>query len=907
MSKAIKDRRQFLQAAALAACAASLGDRVLGDTTRQNSDSLAALHSADLTTSAREILNFNDGWKFLLSDAEISYYMPNAPDASWRQLSVPHDWAFEAPFDRHAAQGATGAYKPGGVGWYRKTFDLPPGWQHRRVRIQFDGVYMNSDVWINGVHLGKRPYGYVSFGYDLTPHLNAKNNIVAVRVDNSLEPSARWYHACGIYSPVHLIATGRVHIQHDGIFITTPRISAARAMMDVQTELINTQASSAEAKVYVTVLNPSGGLAAQTIENVAIHAGGRKTIRQSLVISWPQRWDLDTPHLYKVVVRVMVEGQWVDAVTTPFGIRSIRWDTHSGFWLNGRNIKLQGMCDHLEAGPVGGAVPHELWRWRIDLLKRMGCNAMRTAHNPRPPEFYNLCDQMGMLVLDEFFDGWRQKAPEDYGKQAFAEWWQRDLSDTVRRDRNHACVFIWSVGNETRGAVGPELVRLCHSLDATRMVTSGAADPAAMEVMGINGGSGQPTFYRKPPPQKPFVATENPHTWATRGFYRTQSWFSHGTAGQGTLTFACPNLTPHEIFTYDWINPKDRKNRMQTYRSSYDNSMVRITSRRSWQLARDLPWFSGEFRWTGFDYFGEAGYIQGGWPFHAFQGGALDLAGFKKDLYYFYQSQWTSQPMVHILPHWTHPTMQPGTQIPVWVYTNCEHVELWLNGRSLGTRAPGRAWDKLQCSWLVPWTPGKLEAIGYRGGQRVAYECQQTAREPAALKLAVSGETCPIITITQVDQAGIMNPYAGNRVYYSIDGPARILSLESGSPNDNDPNYGVTSRAAFYGLARAFLQTTADNGDISMAVGAICGDKSLLTSHRIAIDVQSLAVRGAHQPGKFHIMYSTDGSRPSMVYTGPFHLKEPTTVRADVFSGSKPVLEMSERFATDAGLYWGIG
>jgi len=843
---------------------------------------------AAVSLSAREIISFDDGWKFKLGDFPMAKAV-GFDDTAWRTLDVPHDWAFEADYSPDGAQRDRGGYKPGGIGWYRKTFDLPDAWHGKNIRIEFDAVFMNSEVWINGKLLGKRPYGYISFHYDLTPHLKLGRNVIAIRVDSSLEPAARWYHGCGIYAHVKLVATGAVAIAKDGVFVTTPEISDKQATVVVETELVG---KFLGAKLETVLLNPAGREVAKASARVK-----GSVVKQTLMINHPQRWDVETPNLYTVVSRIHK-----DQVSTRFGIRTIRWEKDTGFWLNDRVVKLKGVADHLEAGPVGAAYPDELLRWKIQQLKEMGCNSIRTAHNPQTPLFYDLCDEMGILVMDEIFDGWMKKAPQDYGKQAFAEWRECDLRAWLKRDRNHPSVIVWSLGNETRGAVSKDLVRVCHEMDPFRWVTSGHSSSANMDTEGVNGHSETQQFFKQQP-NKPFVSTEAPHTWQVRGYYRSKTWFRDGAKKKGV--FPCPDLTEKEIFTYDWIAPRNRKNRKQIFNSSYDNAMVRITSRKNWELVRDLPWHSGHYRWTGIDYLGEAGYVHGGWPFRAFMGGALDLALFRKDLFYFYQSQWTSKPMVHILPHWTHPKMKMGTKIPVWVYSNCDEVELFLNGQSLGKDRPSTRWNEMQCDWMVPWSPGKLEAVGYKNGKEIVRTSQSTAGVPAKLAPSFEGKTCPIITVKQVDKNGVLNPYAENRIHYYIEGQARILSLESGNPVNTENNFGKTSRTAFFGLARAFLQTTSDPEPLVVVVGAICGEKQLMTSNEVSIDVKRLALRGMFIQRAFTIFYSIDGSKPSKKYGGTFLVELGAVVRAEVFDGEKFLFSMTEKFGPNEGIYWG--
>lgn len=849
--------------------------------------------------STREVLQFDADWQFALGDhpdAKASDF--NA--STWRTLNVPHDWAFEADYEATAAQGANGGYKPGGIGWYHKRFDLPSGWQGKLVSLQFDAVYMNSEVWINGHYLGKRPYGYIPFQHDLSEYLVSGKNSIAVRVDSRLEPSARWYHGCGIYGHVNLVATDAVHIPKDGIYVRTPGATSRAATVLVDTELKNASQQKQRFILRSQILNSDGRVVAESRENVDLAAGGSRTVAQAISLNSPELWSVDSPTRY-TLLSTLSTG---DEVLTRFGVRDIRWMTDTGFWLNGENIKLLGVADHLEAGPVGAAIPDELNRWKIQLLKDMGCNAIRVAHNPQVPAFYDLCDELGMLVMDEIFDGWSRKAKEDYGKQAFKEWWERDLRAWLKANRNHPSVIIWSLGNETGGQIAKSLVEVCHEMDPTRPTTSGHSGSNHMDVYGVNGGSESPEFFKKKRPSKPFVSTEAPHTWQVRGYYRSQTWYRDGPKTPNKV-FPLPDLTEEEIFTYDWIAPDERKNRKQIFNSSYDNATVRITARKNWELMRDLPWYSGHFRWTGFDYVGEAGYVHGGWPFRAFMGGALDLAGFEKDLYYFYQSQWTTEPMVHILPHWTHPKMKLGTLVPVWVYSNCDEVELFFNGQSLGKDRPGTKWDEMQCDWMVPWAPGKLLAVGYKNGREVMRAEQATAGVPAQLELSVEGKDYPIVTVRQEDTNGVLNPYGENRIYYHVDGSARILSLESGNPVNIENHYGQNSRTAFFGLARCFLENTSNLGDVSLVAGSILGEKQLMTSNTISIDVCTLSIRGAANPGDVKILYSVDGSKPTREYTGAFEVIPNTTVKAIVSRGGQTLFEMSERFGPNEGLHWG--
>lgn len=860
--------------------------------------------SVDLHAQSREVINLDSNWKFALGDHPEAKN-PAFDTSQWRELNVPHDWAFEADYAADAAQKDKGGYKPGGIGWYSKTFEYSDAWKGKKVSVEFDAVYMNSEVWINGEYLGKCPYGYIPFHYDLTKYLKSGANTLVVRADNKLEPSARWYHGCGIYAHVNMVVTDLVHIPKDGVYIRTPEINEKSATVAIDTEIKNTDSKDVKINITTSITDKAGEILEQVTASINLKAGEQQTVAQKLQLKNPKLWDVATPHLYEIKSNLSTG----DEVKTTFGVRKIEWKTDTGFWINGKNTKLLGVADHLEGGPVGAAYSDELIRWKIQQLKDMGCNAIRVAHNPQVPEFYKACDEMGMLIMDEIFDGWRRKANQDYGKQAFEKRWEMDLRTWLKANRNYPSVIIWSLGNETKGDVAKDLVAVCHELDPTRLTTSGHSGSEHMDVYGINGHSESPHFFKTHKPKKPFVATEAPHTWQVRGYYRSKTWFRNGRQTPEKV-FPLPHLTEKEIFTYDWISPDKRQNRKQVFNSSYDNATVRISARKNWELMRDTPWYSGHFRWTGFDYLGEAGYVHGGWPFRAFMGGPLDLAGFKKDLFHFYRSQWTTEPMAHILPHWTHPKMKEGTLVPVWVYSNCDEVELFLNGESLGKDKPGTAWDEMQCEWMVPWTPGKLVAVASSNGKVVAKAQQETADVPAQLAITVEGQKNPILTIQQQDKNGVLNPYGENRIHYHIDGAARIISLESGNPVNTENNYGKTSRTAFFGWARCFLELdSSDENSVSVVTAAILGEKQLMTSPTISIDVKASEIRGSLTSQDFKILYSTDGSEPSLPYEKPFDvsLNTAVTVKASVSLNGQVILNMEERFGSEEGIYWGSG
>ena len=858
-------------------------------------------------------INFNENWHFTSKD-NPQYSNFCFDDNVWKEISIPHDWSFMKGISRDGAQLDGGGYFGGGIGWYRKTFEGSSEWNKKRVLIEFDGVYMNSDVWINGHYLGKRPYGYISFRYEISKYLNPGKNQIAVRVDNSKEPSTRWYHPCGIYAPVRLIVTGKQYIQPNGIYISSPVVGSEKATLKINTELFNGSDNNVKAILKTSVLEASG----KEIKTAKTILKGGKSSQfkneQTFTLNNPELWSPESPYLYTVVISLFVNEKMVDQVKTRYGIRKIEWKTDSGFWLNGNVCKLLGVSEHYEGGPVGGAWTKPLLRWKLNLLKEMGVNAIRTAHNPVPPMFYDLCDEMGIMVMDEIFDGWKQKAKMDYGARFFKDWWKTDITEWLKRDRNHASVIIYSLGNETDGEIGKSLVEKCHEIDPGRMVTSGYSASEYMDVFGVNGGSEKQSFYKQRRPDKPFLATEAPHTWQTRGYYRTKTWFRDGYPNERQQPFDLPDLTKNEIFHYEWASPDKWTNRKQHFNSSYDNAMVRICARKNWELLRDLPWYSGHFRWTGFDYYGEAGYVHGGWPFRLFMGGALDVAGFKKDLFYFYQSQWTKRPMVHILPNWTNPTMKKGTKIPVWVYSNCDEVELYLNGKFLGKDKPGTKWDEMQCEWMVPWEQGTILAKGYINGKQVTEEQLTTSSGPERIKLIndseyidISKNKTAIITTAVTDSLGVVYPYGENNIYYNITG-ARVISMENGDPVDTTKNVGENYRKAFMGLTRVFLKLDKNAKDINIIAGAILGEKRQITTDKVYIDVKQIAVSGNLKKSKCQIYYTLDGTEPTkgnLLYKGAFSIKEGTTVKAIVLQEGKMILNMQETFDKDQGLTWG--
>ncbi|NRD23042.1 DUF4982 domain-containing protein [Winogradskyella litoriviva] len=854
----------------------------------------------------RKITNFNNNWNFILED-NPNFSKENFDDTSWTTLNVPHDWSFEKGVRKGGDQGQGGGYHDGGIGWYRKSFNVNKANLSNITYINFDGVYMNSEVWINGNYLDKRPYGYISFRYDISKYLKAGENTFAVRVDNSLEPSARWYHPCGIYAQVKLIEVNPTHFKPNSIFIKTPSISDQNATVNIDAE-INGKLKGL--KYEVKLFSPDGKELIKKCEKLKI-----SNPTYQFEVKTPKLWSPETPNVYRAVTQILDGKKVIDEVETNFGFKTVEWNTETGFWLNGENIKLKGVCEHWEGGPVGGAWTKPLLRWKLQSLKDMGINAIRPSHNPTPPMFYDICDEIGLLVMDEIFDGWHKKAPQDYGKQAFDEWWQRDVKEWITRDRNHPSIFVWSLGNETHSDVASELVKFGKRLDPTRLFTSGAGNPDDMDITGVNGGSETNSFIdgmNGKKLDKPFISTEAPHTWQTRGYYRTQTWWRDN---ELPGTYELPNLTEKEIFFYEGINPKNWRNRKQSFNSSYDNATVRVSARKYWEVMRDNPWHSGHFRWTGFDYYGEAGLAHGGLPFNLFMGGVLDVAGFKKDLFYFYQSQWTKEPMIHMLPHWTHPRMKKGTVIPVWVYSNADEVELFLNGKSLGKDKPGMVWNEMQCEWLVPYEEGILEAVAYIDGKEVKRTAFSTSKQPSKLKTSIqkldaedSFTTSYIITSESLDENNNLYPYGENRVYYNIQGDVKKISMENGNPIDPISRTKSDFRAMFFGKTRLFLRELPNAKSASIITASILGDKALYTSNTITIDAKQIQVLGNSNVDDLEILYTVNGDNPETkgtIYKGAFEVLDGSTVKVAVKQNGKTIITMEENFGKNEGLFWG--
>jgi beta-galactosidase len=776
---------------------------------------------ADKSPRMRRIQAFTEGWKFLQQEAPGAE-KPGFDDSTWRAVTLPHDWSIAGPFKEDAPSKGAGAFAPTGIGWYRKSFEIRAAdatpKAARRTFVVFDGVMANSDVYLNGVLLGHRPYGYVSFVYELTPHLQPGVNILAVRVDNSQQPASRWYPGAGINRQVRLVTTGDAHIVPWGTFVSTPTVSAELAKVHVQSSVVNESAVAANLTLRVTVIGPNGkvapgGKATLAQKAVQVVPRGTADLTADLELPRPDRWDLDHPALYSVQVTLLRDGKAVDEEQVPFGVREFHFDADKGFFLNGVHHKINGVALHTDAGAAGTAVPLAIWEKRLTELQKLGVNAIRTAHNPPAPEFLDLADRMGFLVMDEMFDCWTvAKNAYDY-HMYFRDWAQRDTMDTVMRDRNHPSIILWSAGNEIHDTPRPEvaipiltgLVKTFHTYDPTRPVTQALFRPNAshdyddgladlLDVIGQNYRPQELLAAHAQKPTRKIIGTENTH------------------------------------------------------------------DRDQWVAVRDHPEYSGQFLWAGIDYLGESR----SWPIIGSGSGLLMTDSLPHGRAFERQSWWSPKPMVAMVrrvavvraasidpgyanattidqaattrpaaaeagPRFSEPLVADWTpkdlkahDETVEVYTNCEEVELFLNGKSLGSQKLHA--DARPIVFKVPFEPGTLKAVASSGGKVISSNELKTAGKPARLVLAVDDSAGPLtpdwndaryVRATLVDSAGTTVPDSATVVHFSTSGPLALLGLDSGNLSNAAPF--VASEHSFYlGNVFALVRANAASGAITV-------------------------------------------------------------------------------------------
>lgn len=759
----------------------------------------------------RLIHNFGKDWKFQLGDVSGAEAI-DFDDSSWRKLNVPHDWSIEGEFSETNPATPGGGALPGGIGWYRKSFTVPYEDLDGVVFIDFDGIYQNSEVWINGHSLGKRFYGYSSFRYELTPYLKGGDhlNVIAVKVDNSAQPNSRWYSGSGIYRNVWLKTTGKTHIDHWGTFVTTPEITEAQAKVKFVAQIKNNLKTGQTLLLKTVLIDPSG----LEVAHAKMETDGGKDSIFSTTFDFeipnPVLWNLDSPKMYTAVSKIFVNGGQVDNYTTPFGIRSFNFDAEKGFLLNGKNIKINGVCNHHDLGCLGTAINKRALERQLEILKEMGCNAIRTSHNPPAPELLDLADRMGFIIMDEAFDMWKKpKNKLDYST-VWDEMHKKDLQDMILRDRNHPSVMIWSIGNEipeqwdsTGTAIAKELAGYVHELDTTRPITSACNNPkpsnfiiqsGALDLIGFNYHQNDFEAFPQTFPGQKFIGTETVSALMTRGVY---------------------DMPSEEIRRWpvdkDWKGPKPNADNTC---SSYDNVSAPwgSTHEETWKIIKKHDYLSGQFIWTGFDYLGEP--TPYWWPSRSSYFGIIDLAGFPKDVYYMYQSEWTKKDVLHIFPHWN---WTEGQVVDIWAYSNADEVELFLNGESLGIKK--KQGDDLHLMWKVPFVPGTLKAISRTAEKEVLVQEVKTAGAPVKLvltadrsQIAADGIDLSFITVDVVDEDGVIVPDADNLVTFKVDGPGKIVGVDNGNPVSHE-SFKAPQRKAFHGKCLVVVQSE-DNAGI---------------------------------------------------------------------------------------------
>ncbi len=776
----------------------------------------------------RQTIDFNANWKFYLGN-DSNAINPTYNDAKWRTLSLPHDWSIESNFIKDAPATNQGGSLPGGIGWYRKTFIIASSAKNKIVSIEFDGVYKNSEVWINGKYLGKRPYGYINFSYDLTSHLFFdKQNVIAVKVDNSQQPDSRWYSGSGIYRDVKLVMVKKWITKPADFFIYTEKTDNG----DFKIIAESWQHSNSKVLSVDVYLYDYNGKKIGRMDNVVLNKNNY--FKSTFTISKPSFWSPLNPYLYKAVFKVFASEYLVDQYETTFGIRSIHFDAQKGFFLNNQPLKIKGVCMHHDLGALGAAFNKAAAKRQLQILKDMGCNAIRFSHNPPASAMLDLCDEMGFLVMDEAFDMWRKKKNKfDYHLQ-FDEWAEKDLQAMVLRARNHPSVFMWSIGNEIREqfdssgtTLTKKLVDIVKQLDPTRPVTAALTETMpeknfitkanALDVLGFNYKYyDYPELPKRFPNQK-FIATETASALSTRGVYQFPS-------------------DSNRIWPPDYKGQDTFVGNKDFTASSYDNTFAYWggTHEKTWLAVKKYPHMAGIFVWSGFDFLGEpVPYPK--FPARSSYYGIVDLAGFKKDVYYMYQSEWTTKAVLHIFPHWN---WTAGEMVDVWAYyNNADAVELFLNDKSLGTRT--KTDTSLHVMWRVPFAPGTLKAISKKNGKIVLVKEIKTAGKPFKIELTADrkiikadAKDLSFITARVLDKDGNLVPDANNHITFSITGNVTIAGTDNGYQADS-VSLNSNKRQAWKGMAMAIIKSAVKKGNSTLTAtspGLLSGTIALMTT-----------------------------------------------------------------------------
>ena len=746
--------------------------------------------------------NFDASWKFNLGDIHNAQDM-SFSDKDWRGLDLPHDWSIEGAFSATNPATYNGGSLPGGIGWYRKNFAINDPLSGKKYFIEFDGVYMNSTVWVNGHLLGTRPYGYATFQYDISKYLQQGDNIIAVRVDNSKQPNSRWYSGSGIYRHVWLIQTQDIHLEQYGTYFATPIVTAQEATVSASATIVNETNSPANVEVKVSIYDAAGTLVSTQKQSKQVGANANGTFTQELKISAPHLWDVEHPYLYRAITEIFKDNVLVQSYTNNVGVRYFHFDSDKGFTLNGRSMKIQGVCDHHDLGCLGAAVNDRAIERQLQILKAMGCNAIRTSHNPPAPELLDLCDRMGFLVMDEAFDCWYMKKTRYDFHLYFKEWHERELRDLVMRDRSHTSVILWSIGNEINeqthpqgGKIARELVSIVRQLDTTRLTTSALSSilgadkngyTEALDVAGVNYSVRLYDSQKKEYPNRLYVSSEATSAVASRGVYHMPA---------SKLIYKTPDMQC----------------------SAYDNCWVPWgnSAEDAWMAVKKRDFMAGLFVWTGFDYLGEPTPYK--YPAHSSYFGIIDLCGFPKDPYYMYQSQWTNQTVLHLLPHWNWNT---GDSVDVVGFTNCDEVKLYLNGQPVGTRNFTNT-DRIHLSWKVAFAPGTLKAEGYKNGMLVKSDEVKTAGAPTQIQLIpdtsmirANGTDLCFVTVKVTDAKGVLVPNADHLIHFDIEGAGKIAGVDNGNAISLEP-HKANERKAFSGMCLVVIQSNGKPGSIKL-------------------------------------------------------------------------------------------
>lgn len=799
------------------------------------------LHSCSQPSKTRDVIDFTSDWKFYLgdvSDAEKADY----DDSTWRILDLPHDWSIEGDFSlSHPATPGGGAL-PGGIGWYRKTFEISEADREKSIFIDFDGIYMNSSVWINGHFLGTRPNGYLSIRYDLTPYLEYNlPNTITVKVDNSAQPNARWYTGSGIYRNVWLTKVNSLHVDRWGTYVTTPKVSSQSAQVVISTTLRN-KSEAKNGVLHTSIVDKQGKTLVNTKSSFTILQDSTTLINQHLIVDNPKLWSIDEPYLYRVVTQVESDNVLVDEYTTDLGIRYFNFDADRGFSLNGESLKILGVCQHQDLGALGSVVNKRGIERQLEILKEMGCNSIRTSHNPPSTELLQLCDEMGFIVMNESFDVWRKRKTEHDYSRYFSEWYEQDLKEQVLRDRNHPSVFMWCIGNEVleqwshieadtmdmkqanmilnfantmdrpdvlskdlhmNSLLAIKMADIVRELDSTRPITSGNNESSptnhifrsgAMDIIGFNYNHNNYADFHEQFPNQKLILTETTSALMSRGYYMMPS---------------------DSIFKWPirWDIPFDRPIH---HCSSYDHNHVPwgSTHEETWNLVKKHEHISGLYVWTGFDYLGEPTPFW--WPSRSSFFGIVDLAGFPKDVYYMYQSEWTNKDVLHLFPHWN---WEAGQIVDLWAYyNNADEVELFVNGKSQGRKQ--KKDGAYHVSWRVPYEAGIIKAVSYKDGKPFLEKEIKTTNQPSSIRLVADrpqikadGKDLSYVTVEVLDKDGLAVPTANNRINFEIEGEGIIAGTDNGNPNDTI-SLKRPERQLFSGKAIAIIQSKKVKGGI---------------------------------------------------------------------------------------------